>query len=157
VNVVLGRFGLRSEAHRHTVVAFAMSVLVFLGVVVLTAYQVWHTVDTAMFQWLNGCVDSDSSLGWLQEQPYQPSAQYMACVTGVHRTAIIEASLAVGLLIAAAVAVLVWMVEEFADDHVVRADGLPAFSHKYRVVRRGCGIVAILLVVAAVMLIFPMS
>lgn len=157
MNVVLGRFGLRSEAHRHTVAAFALSVLVFLGVVVLTAYQVWHTVNSAMFQWLNGCVDRDSSLGWLQEQPYQPSAQYTACVNGVHYTAAIEASLIVGLLIAAAVAVVTWMVEEFADDYVVRADGLPAFSHKYRAVRRGCGIAAILLVVAAGMLIFPVS
>jgi len=141
-----------------------LSTLLFIGGIValvvsttVAGSMLWHYVNTTTFQALNGCVDQDDSLAWLQEQPYQPSPEYVTCTTGVHRTAIIEAWLAAALLACAVLALIVWTIEQFVEDHVTTSSGLPIYTTRFRAVRMGIGIAAILLAVLVVGVIFPAS
>jgi hypothetical protein len=136
---------------------FLAGIGAFMAAVVFACISVWNMVNTMMFQTLNMCVDQDASLGWLQEQPYRPSAEYLSCVSGVHHASIIEASLVVGLLVCAVVAFVTWTVEEFFNDHVVPADGSQAYMFSFRAVYTACGVAAILLGAASVMMVFPVS
>lgn len=155
VNLVLRRFDLRSEASNGAMLAIVgVSVLLIVSAT-LAGRELWHFMDTSMFQALNGCVESSSPV--FRETAYQPSAEYAACVTGVHRTALIEAWVAVALLACAVLALIVWMIEQFIDEHITTSSGMPVSTPYLRAVRAGIGIAVILLCVVGVGLIYPLG
>lgn len=153
MNLVLRRVGLYSEAARSVVLLHVFTVVALVVSTVLGSIELWRFMNTSMFEALNGCVESGSPV--FRETAYQPSAEYTACVTGVHVAAAIEAWLAVALLACAIMALIVTVIMKFADEYVRASSGTPVSTAHLRAVRAGIGIAVILLVAAAMMVIFP--
>lgn len=153
MNSVLRRVGLYSEAARSVVLLHVFAVVALVVSTALGSIELWHFMNTSMFEALNGCVESGGSV--FRETAYQPSAEYTSCVAGVHVAAAIEAWLAVALLSCAIMALIVTVVMKFTDEYVRTRSGMPVYTDWLRAVRAGIGIAVILLVAAAVMVIFP--
>lgn len=153
MNSVLRRVGLYSEAARSVVLLHVFAVVALVASTVLSSIELWRFMDTGMFKALNGCKESGGPV--FRETAYQPSAEYANCVAGVHVAAAIEAWLAVALLACAILALIVTVVMKFTDEYVRTRTGMPVYTDRLRAVRAGIGIAVILLVAAAVMVIFP--